>query len=182
MDLMKRVVSLGSLVVLVLAAMPASRASDASAVRRGPACTITGTNRDDDLRGTPGPDVICALRGADQIEARGGDDLILAGAGSDLVEAGFGDDLVRGQKGRDILLAGEGRDRVIGGPGRDDVRGELGRDRIVGGPGGDVCLSAMDGHAGDRVVGGEGDDTADRDPGDHLRSVEEVTPNVCFGE
>jgi Ca2+-binding RTX toxin-like protein len=166
----------------MVSVIPGVGASTAGGGR--PACTIRGTSGDDDpLRGTPGPDVICGGRGSDFIDGRGGDDLIFGGPGSDFIIAHAGDDVVRGGAGSDVdIFGGFGDDRLFGGTGRDDVRGEAGRDLISGGPGGDFCLSAIDGHGGDRVRGGSGIDNGDRDPGDHVRSVERVTPYVCFGE
>jgi Ca2+-binding RTX toxin-like protein len=148
----------------------------------GPGCTISGTTRNDELRGTDGRDVICTGRGDDFIEGMGGNDLIHAGPGSDLVDAGFGADTVSGGGGPDILLGEEGPDDLSGGPGRDDVRGGLGRDRIAGGSGNDRCLSAIDDRPGDDVIGGPGNDTADYDPGDDVRSVEHHVAFFCFGE
>ena len=115
-----------------------------------PACTIRGTSGDDDpLRGTRGPDVICAGRGSDFVDGRGGDDVIFGGPGSDFIIARAGDDVVRGGAGSDVdIFGGRGDDRLFGGTGRDDVRGESGRDLISGGPGSDFCLSAIDGHGG----------------------------------
>ena len=159
--------------VLVLAAGFAAVTPIHAAARPRPACTITGTRKDDRLRGTVHADVICA---------RGGD-RIIGGPGQDLTAAGPGDDVVRGGGGSDFDQDGQaGNDRVFGGVGRDDVRGGPGRDRIVGGRGSDTCLSALDGSPGDVVFGGPGNDRGDRDAGDDLHSVEQVTQNVCFGE
>jgi Ca2+-binding RTX toxin-like protein len=132
-----------------------------------PACTITGTAKDDRLHGTNQAEVICAGDGDDEVRALGGDDVVFVGAGADyviggrgddrivggpvqdLTAAGPGNDVVRGGGGSDVDQDGEaGDDSVFGGPGRDDVRGGIGQDRIVGGRGNDVCLSAMDGARG----------------------------------
>lgn len=150
--------------------------------QRGPACTITGTAGDDVLHGTSGPDVICGKGGNDQINAMGGNDIVFAGPGlSDIVQGAGGADILRGGPGSDIMYGGNGRDVLYGGPGVDDLRGDQNRDRLLGGGGNDGCLHAIDAHPGDRVNGGSGTDTADRDNGDILTSVEIVTKLVCYG-
>ncbi len=172
-------VLVGAMGFALPAATPLARADTA---RARPACTITGTAHDDRLTGTPGPDVICGYAGSDQINGRGGNDIIYAGPGqSDIVQTAGGADVVRGGPGSDIVYGGQGRDVLYGGPGNDDLRGDRNRDRLFGMGGDDGCLHAMDGHPGDRVNGGAGSDRADMDNGDHLSSVEEITPLVCYG-
>jgi Ca2+-binding RTX toxin-like protein len=170
-----------SLSLAVLVWHPAATPVLASA-QRTPACTITGTNGDDNhLRGTSGPDVICALSGDDEILGLGGDDVIYGGDGQDIVMGGRGDDRIYGDRGGDLAYGGDGNDRLFGKRNGDDLRGNRGRDRLVGGRGNDGCLSATDGQPGDRVVGGPGHDRADRDPGDHLVSVEEIAL-LCYAQ
>jgi Ca2+-binding RTX toxin-like protein len=86
------------------------------------ACTITGTDGNDELVGTPGDDVICGY---------GGDDIILGLAGDDLLIGGPGDDILVGGTGRDVLIGDEGNDRLIDTrePGVED-----------GGPDADRCV------------------------------------------
>ena len=99
-------------------------------------CTIIGTNRRDTLTGTPGDDVICALRGSDRADGRGGDDTIRGGRGKDRLKDRIGADADKlfGQGGIDRLNSrdGDGNDVVNGGPKRDKVRkdkGDLGKRR-----------------------------------------------------
>jgi hypothetical protein len=75
-------------------------------------CTITGTPLADRLRGTAGPDVICAGEGDDRVEAGGGDDAVFGDGG---------DDRLSGEEGDDTLYGGDGKDRLNGGPGEDVV-------------------------------------------------------------
>ncbi|CAA9504748.1 MAG: hypothetical protein AVDCRST_MAG17-1582 [uncultured Solirubrobacterales bacterium] len=89
-----------------------------------PACTITGTSRNDVLVGTRGADVICA------------------GAGNDVVRADHGDDTVHGGAGNDTLRGNDGVDRLFGEADRDAVNssdGVRGNDSADGGAGRDVC-------------------------------------------
>jgi Putative glucoamylase/Protein of unknown function (DUF3131)/RTX calcium-binding nonapeptide repeat (4 copies) len=93
-------------------------------------CTITGTRRDDRLRGTFGPDVICGLGGDDHIEGRDGADVIYGDEGDDRLDGDSrgdtiygddGDDRIDGDLGADVLAGGPGRDRLTGGPGQDHL-------------------------------------------------------------
>jgi hypothetical protein len=147
-----------------------------------PACTITGSDGEENhLRGTSGPDVICALIGDDEIFGLGGDDVIFAGPGRDIVVGGGGDDRIFGNEGSDLAYGGPGNDELFGQRAGDDLRGNHGRDRLYGGRANDGCLSATDQHPGDRVYGGPGHDRADSDTGDRLFSVEE-TALLCYAE
>lgn len=147
-----------------------------------PGVPTVGTDGDDVIVGTIGPDVIdagdgddlvCARAGDDEIVGGPGDDTIHGGRGADRIVGGTGADIIRGGRGADLVWGESGADRVIGGPGRDEVwsgagddvvrggggrdvvRGGIGDDRISGGKGGD----GLSGSAGnDRVFGGPGDD------------------------
>ncbi len=122
--------------VLVLAAGFAAVTPIHAAARPRPACTITGTRKDDRLRGTVHADVICARGGDDEIRALGGDDVIFAGRGDDFVIAGRGGDRIIGGPGQDLTAAGPGDDVVRGGGGSDfDQDGQAGNDRVFGGVG-----------------------------------------------
>lgn len=96
---------------LLLAAVQVPHAA-AETTCGGLTATIEGTEGDDDLLGTTGPDVIAALEGNDTIVGRGGRDVICDGAGHDSIDAG---------SGNDVLLQGEGYDVVEGGNGSDLV-------------------------------------------------------------
>ena len=102
------------------------------------ACTITGTRRDDRLRGTYRRDVICGLGGDDRIDGLYGPDVVYGDAGADRLDGDLGgdtlygdegDDRLDGDFGSDVLAAGPGDDRLDGGPGRDHSEGGAGDDR-----------------------------------------------------
>jgi hypothetical protein len=132
------------------------------AVVQASRCTVTGTGRNDVLRGTPARDVICALGGNDVIHARGGRDLVYGGRGNDRIAGGLGRDVLFGERGHDRLWGGAGPDRLFGG---------LGRDRFVAGAGSDT-IRARDGRR-DTIFGGVGFDVARVDGGlDRFRGVE----------
>lgn len=77
------------------------------------AATISGNNRDNDIRGT---------RFADTIDAKGGEDRVRGGRGNDKIWGGDGNDTLVGGKGRDrIYTGGWWTDVVNCGPGRDYV-------------------------------------------------------------
>jgi serralysin len=129
-------------------------------------CTISGTNKDDVIVGTPGNDVICGSNGDDTIHGLGGNDVLIGSNGQDTLIGGDGNDL---------LLGGNGRDSLDGGNGNDTLRGGNGRDVLVGGPGSDALfgenaadsLNTQDGvSANDSADGGLGSDTCTTDPGD----------------
>lgn len=126
---------------------------------------IIGTDGDDVVLASAGPDtidtgagddIICALGGGDIIDAGAGNDVIYAGSGNDTIYAGNGRDLVFGGKDDDIVNAGAGNDRAFGGPGIDIVRGNEGADRISGGAGDDTLIG---GPGTDRLAGGADVDT-----------------------
>ena len=102
--------------------------------------SIAGTNGNDFLVGTPGPDVIasaggddrvCGGGGSDSLEGGEGDDALLGGSGSDAVFGDQGVDRIAGGSGVDILFGGPGDDRIDGGFGNDFLSGEDGRDRLL---------------------------------------------------
>ena len=132
----------------------------------GIVCTITGTERGELLRGTPGPDVICGLGGNDRIYGFGGDDILIGGPGNDRLYGGPGDDLVDGGEGRDLINGSLGADVLLGGPDRDAINGGGQNDVIRGGEGDDLLNgSSFDdlifgGPGNDRILAGTGDDEA----------------------
>jgi Ca2+-binding RTX toxin-like protein len=99
-----------------------------------------GTNGDDIIYGTSGPDQIFGGNGNDIIYGNDGNDDIRGGNGKDTIYGEGGDDTIMGQNGRDELDGGEGADIISGGNGRDtihcdeedNVSGGLGRDETVG--------------------------------------------------
>lgn len=155
-----------------------------------PGRPTVGTDGDDVILGTPGPDqidagdgddIVCGRAGRDQIDGGTGDDVISGGPGHDRIVGGAGDDDIAGEGGGDLIWGEDGADRVIGGGGRDEVwsgsgddivrggggrdvvRGGLGHDVISGGSG-DDALSGSEGN--DRVLGGVGDDVLSGVEGD----------------
>jgi len=133
------------LVTSLLLAIPA--ASSAAAVKcDGKTPTITGTNGDDVIDGTDGPDII---------HAKGGNDIIKGGDGKDIICGGAGDDEIRGGKSGDLLIGGAGNDLIIGGSGHDKARGGKGDDTVDGGKGDDKIKA---GGGADNADGGKGDD------------------------
>lgn len=127
-------------------------------------CTILGTDGDDELRGTPGADVICGLAGDDVIRGLGGDDILVGGAGDDTLWGGNGDDALFGGAGDDDLYGGVGGDVLWGGAGRDALEGNGGADTLNGGAGADGLIGGggadvlWGGGGGDSLVGHAGDD------------------------
>jgi GDSL-like Lipase/Acylhydrolase family/Bacterial Ig domain/RTX calcium-binding nonapeptide repeat (4 copies) len=76
-------------------------------------CTISGTNADDVLQGTPGPDVICGGKGDDIVYGLGGNDTLIGGPGHDALYGGDGDDILIGDGGSDFLGGGTGSNRYV---------------------------------------------------------------------
>jgi Ca2+-binding RTX toxin-like protein len=108
-----------------------------------------GTERNDNLLGSFGPDVIIGL---------GGNDIIWANRkptgtshGTDRIDAGAGDDTVYGASrgGKTVMDGGAGNDYLQGG-------GVTSTNFIYGGPGADTVR--LVGHGYNRVSAGEGDD------------------------
>lgn len=126
-----------------------------------PRCTIMGTRGNDELIGTPGPDVICGFGGNDDIYSRQGADIVYGG------------------RGHDVLVGRSGRDRLYGGRGADAIKGSYGDDLLSGQRGSD-CLGGAEGTRhdnGDTVRGGP--DMGDHysfDPGDLIFGAE--IPNL----
>ncbi len=141
------------------AAAPIEAAPDSC---RGRAATLVGTDGNDVLVGTSGPDVVSAGAGDDVIRGLGGWDVICAGDGDDVVRGGSGRDTIEGGDGDDRLFGGGGADRILGGDGDDIVRGGREGDTLQGGAGSDRIFgeggddTAQGGRQWDRVDGGPG--------------------------
>lgn len=95
----------------------------------GRPATIVGTNSQDRLVGTPGPDVIVAGLGNDSIVGRGGDDVLCGGGDRDRIVGAAGDDRIFG--GADTYSASHAWERIDG-------------DVIVPGPGDDYFDAGWD--------------------------------------
>jgi Ca2+-binding RTX toxin-like protein len=131
--------------------------------------TITGTDGDDVIHGTPHDDRLFGGAGNDIIHGHEGDDLLDGGAGDDQLFGGPGNDDLLGGAGQDQLFGGTGDDGLFGGSGDDRLFGQEGRDRLEGGSGNDL----LDGGADpDRLTGGAGDD---------ILSVDNIH-DVAFGD
>lgn len=178
-------IAMTSVLMLVAALLIGSASASATDAQRRPECTIIGTDGNDELHGTTGPDVICAGPGNDQVFGRAGDDVIFLGAGDDYFNDGAGDDRVYGGPDSDYALARRGDDRIFLQGGRDlfqssvlEKRFPSGTDLIVGGRRRDH-LSAEDAEGNDHLRGGPDRDTYCADTGDVVRSVEVGDPFDC---
>ncbi len=93
----------------------------------GVAVTLTGTDGNDKLTGTEGPDVIHGGMGNDKILGLGGDDVLCGGEGADKLSGGPGDDHIEGN--RDGIVTADTEytvaeaDTLSGGPGDDYLDG-----------------------------------------------------------
>ena len=101
---------------------------------------VIGTDKDDRLKGTNGPDFICGCLGDDRIDGRGGDDLILGDTSTFFgnVDAEGGDDEIDAGRGNDQVLSGPGDDEVEGGSGDDFLALAVGDDEGEGDSGADT--------------------------------------------
>jgi hypothetical protein len=178
-----------------------SLAAPASAA---PACTITGTPRDDRLGGTPGDDIICGLGGDDTMWGGGGKDLFRGGAGRDTVGYASAEqpvtvDLAAGTalgsapdklRGIENVRGSRFADRLTGDGISNVLWGMGGSDSLLGGDSGDVLdggsgPDVMDGQGGpDYLSGGAGDDVMRGGSGvDGCRQVTGTGPaRSCFAE
>ena len=115
-------------------------------------CTVIGTDESEQLDGTEGDDIICALGGNDIIRGLGGDDTIYGDSGNDEIRAGGGDDSVVGGSGEDSVRGGGGVDTVTGGGDNDLIGGGSGKDRLFGSADADT----LQGQAGADFLSGAG--------------------------
>jgi len=142
---------------------------------RDPSCygavaTILGTESNDTLYDSDGPDVIVTFGGNDKVYTRGHDrgrDLVCTGDGDDSVYIGGSVStitFVAGEGGNDFLVGGDGYDLLNGGTendtlygfgSSDNLLGEMGNDRLFGGAGND---SLHGGSGDDLIEGGDGID------------------------
>jgi Ca2+-binding RTX toxin-like protein len=117
----------------------------------GHTATIVGTPGDDEIRGTPGRDVIIGLAGDDKIAGWKARDVICGNAGRDTLEGGPGEDHLSGGFGTDDLRDGRGDDLSVGGPGPDALTS------AASPPQSDTVAAASD-RWDDRLNGGTGED------------------------
>lgn len=153
-----------------------------------PGVPTVGTNGDDVVLGTSGPDVINTLNGRDVVCARGGNDIVNGGRSRDRIDLGSGNDIGRGNDGNDFIRGGRGRDTIDGNRGTDELAGGPGRDTIKGGRHGDVIRgnsgndTLLGNKAHDVLDGGPGTDTCNGgssiDAGTNCESVSSLTEDV----
>ncbi|MBD2355378.1 choice-of-anchor I family protein [Tolypothrix sp. FACHB-123] len=117
---------------------------------------ISGTSRNDRLRGTNGVDIIQGLAGKDSLSGGNGNDILSGGKDKDRLSGGNGDDILYGDEDNDTLLGGQGNDSLFGGTGNDRLAGGDGNDKLYGNDGRDSLLG---GDGDDWLVGGKGRDT-----------------------
>ncbi len=145
--------------------IPSSPAADKAPTCDGWVVTVAGTQGEDVLIGTQGPDVIAGLAGYDEIHGRGGDDVICGEKGWDTISGGAGDDRLSGDLGHDAIYGGRGDDRIeLGGDygwrnGQDNAWGGPGRDRLIG----DSGPNLLAGGRGHDLIEGFGADFDDCD-------------------
>ncbi len=146
---------------------------------------IIGSNKADDITGTPFDEVICAKNGNDTVRGGEGADTIYGGNGNDsLYGEGFDrptvcadpgaymhecDDMIYGNNGKDKIYGENGDDELAGGTGKDWLYGDNetcpeSSTVDIGGVLTDVpnCDDELDGGNGkDALNGGPGDDDLD---------------------
>lgn len=76
--------------------------------------TLTGTPRDDVLRGTNSRDLINAKAGDDKVYGLRGGDSLNGFGGADKMYGSYGGDYLEGGKGEDVLYGGDGNDLLVG--------------------------------------------------------------------
>jgi Ca2+-binding RTX toxin-like protein len=134
---------------LVVAIVGIAAANTHAGVARcdGRSATIVGTDGNDTLDGTAGPDVIAGLSGNDTIQGVGAGDAICGDGGDDVLVGGGGADRIGGGDGFDIVIGEAGDDNLDGGAGEDIVA-------FIGAPSAEI-VSLESGLA----VGGDGSDS-----------------------
>lgn len=92
---------------------------------RGFKVTHLGTKGNDNIIGSPDPDIVNARGGDDVVDVLGGDDVVCGGPGNDTLLGGDGNDFLFGEKGQDNLNGNADHDLLWGGGGTDTcVNGE----------------------------------------------------------
>jgi cysteine-rich repeat protein len=136
-------------------ASPAAKhvnARNAVLVGSGTADILCGDERDNVIRGTAGPDIVCGFGGNDTLYGHLEGDFLDGGEGDDHLRGEAGDDTILGCSGDDAIHGHNGADVLDGGPGNDTIRGGADGDVLEGGPGTDL----LNGEGGsDSCDGGE---------------------------
>jgi hypothetical protein len=97
--------------------------------------TLTGDDRDNEIRGGDSNDTIYGGAGNDTLNGQVGDDLVEGGTGNDILYGFAGNDTLRGQGDDDYLAGFDGVDTLEGGDGNDVVQGGALGDIMDGGNG-----------------------------------------------
>ena len=131
------VIGVAALGVMALGAQTAAQTQSptppgqAPVTCHGTAATIVGTDVNERLTGSQGPDVIVGLGGNDTLSGLGGNDKICGGSGKDTLYGGQGNDTLYGDEGT--------YDRCVGGQGKRDRASQCEVDRTADkGPTGSV--------------------------------------------
>lgn len=118
--------------------------------------TYTGVDGDGyRLNGLGGADTLTGADKNDEIKGGGGKDTLDGADGNDKFKGGAGADHISGGNGNDHLDGGRGNDTLLGDAGNDTLKGGIGDDYMDGGAGNDLLLL----RGNDTVVVGEGHDT-----------------------
>jgi Ca2+-binding RTX toxin-like protein len=140
--------------------------AQAAATCFGERATIVGNERDNEINGTPGRDVIVAGGGSDVVHGQGGNDLICGGTGEDGGLYGdAGNDRIHAGKSErtSILYGGRGNDPLYDEPGGGDGQ------KMFGGPGDDFLKAGdSNGTYNDELDGGPGNDVMEQGEGEGL--------------
>ncbi|WP_119303833.1 calcium-binding protein [Dongia deserti] len=123
-----------------------------------PFYTQIGTDKDDELFGGIGADIIDGKGGDDVIWGDEGNNWIEGGSGNDEVTTLGGSDHVFGEDGNDFANLHGGDDKFYGGDGDDEAAGWSGNDLMYGEAGDDYLES---GKGEDTLHGGDGNDIFD---------------------
>lgn len=144
----------------------------------------TGSDRHDQLWGTPNSDQLTGHSGNDQLGGGRSTDYLFGGLGDDSLFGGRDQDWLTGEAGNDFLSGDLGADTVLGGTGDDVLFGdrcgeedvESGADLLCGGEGADTLYGNLradtlcGGSGRDLLFGGRGADLLFGDLGDDLLS------------
>ena len=115
----------------------------------------SGDEKDNEISGWDGKDLINGGAGNDVLGGGYGDDILNGDEGNDTLWGGAGDDVLNGDEGNDTLNGGTENDILNGGAGDDILNGDNGDDILNGGVGDDI-LNGGEGY--DILNGGAGND------------------------
>ncbi len=93
---------------------------------------LEGGDSNNDLTGTPGPDLLDGKDGNDTLRGQDDDDGLYGSEGDDVLFGGAGDDYMTGGEGDDAVYGDSGSDTLYGYTGEDTLEGGSGDDWIYG--------------------------------------------------